>query len=62
MKTLLFNLFGAYEPMTALDANGDTMILEGWAGVDWPYVLGVVAFLIVLYSFFRIIGGLLVRK
>lgn len=32
------------------------VIPSGMAGVDWPYIIGGLAFLIMLYSVFRIIG------
>lgn len=34
------------------------VVASGAAGVDWPYVLGVLGFFLVVYCIFRIIGGL----
>ena len=56
MKTLLINLFGAYNPVTYTNSEGLDVVADGLAGVDWPYVLGIVLFAIVLYSALRLLG------
>lgn len=63
MKDVLLSIFGAYEPVTttAITATGEavSVIASGMAGVDWPYVFGVLLFGLVLYCFFRLVGVLL---
>lgn len=63
MKDILLAIFGAYIPLTAptLTATGEIVdaVIPGLAGVDWPYLAGVVLFAIVLYCFFRLVGVLL---
>lgn len=59
MKDLLISLFGDYEPvLTVADIAGEQVevVASGFAGVDWPWIMGVFLFAIVLYSFFRIVG------
>lgn len=53
MKTLLQNLFGVYTPLT--NSNGD--IIEGLAGIDYEYILGVLLFAIMLFCVLKILGG-----
>lgn len=60
MRTLIESLFGVYTPPTYTEIVGETVqevIPFGAAGVDWPYVLGVLAFLLVLYCILRIFGA-----
>lgn len=70
MKDLILTIFGAYEPVTTTaayvvpGAEGSTLeevqvIASGLAGVDWPWVAGVLLFGIVLYSLLRLVGVLL---
>lgn len=77
MKDFILSIFGEYVPVTyeavsyysAYSSSGDvslesvtnTIIPAGLSGVDWPFVLGVVAFLVALYCVLRIIGGVLTR-
>lgn len=61
MRALIESIFGVYTPITydVLDAEGKvlyTAVADGTAGVDWPYVAGVLLFALVLYSFFRLLG------
>lgn len=68
MKDLILSIFGAYEPVmtqTAVvleDAElGSYMevvdvVASGAAGLDWPWIMGVVLFAIVLWSLFRLLG------
>jgi len=69
-KSFLLSMFGSYEPVTYTVTNTvqigeevytDTYeaIANGLAGVDWPWVMGALCFLICLYSFFRIIAMVL---
>ena len=74
MRNLIISIFGSYTPITYQyewsqwdEATQQyltmraTKIADGMAGVDWTYVLGVVAFLIVLYCLLRIIGAVISR-
>ena len=55
MRDIIVNIFGTYTPIS-YELDGVEVVADGFAGVDWPYVLGVVLFGIVLYSVLRIIG------
>ena len=62
MRELIESLFGVYTPPTYTKVVGDItseVIPSGAAGVDWPYVLGVLAFLLVLYCILRIFGAVI---
>lgn len=65
MRALLENLFGVYTPISFDVVNSDgsisSVIPNGFSGVDWVYVLGVVIFIVCLSSLFKILGGLLKR-
>lgn len=74
MKELIISIFGEYVPITYTHefAQWDVateqyivmqedVIPAGLAGCDWTYILGVVAFLVVLYCVLRIIGGVISR-
>lgn len=68
MRDFIVSLFGVYEPVmtqqavtyTAADGTVVTELVEvvasGAAGLDWPWIMGVLLFAIVLYSLFRILG------
>lgn len=68
LKDLIISIFGVYDPVTyevphyAADGTllyTDSIIGNGFSGVDWPYILGVLAFLVVLYCVLRIIGSVI---
>lgn len=63
MRDLLIQIFGAYQPVTTtvFDATGEaiSVVASGMAGVDWPYIAGVLLFGLVLYCFFRLVGVVL---
>lgn len=62
MRELIESLFGTYTPPTYTETVGELtqeVIPSGAAGVDWPYVLGVLAFLLVLYCILRIFGAVI---
>lgn len=74
MKDLILSIFGSYEPVTyevtqgIYNADlGDVNLItydaipSGMAGVDWPFVLGVVVFIVALYCVLRIIGAVISR-
>lgn len=60
MKAIMESIFGVYTPVVVSEVAADgsvvTKTLSGLAGVDWPYVGGVLLFAICLYSVFRLIG------
>lgn len=60
-------VFGTYTPVMTdvYVAGSDTVaqvVASGAAGVDWPYIGRILVFCIVLYSFFRVLGGLICRS
>lgn len=68
MKSLITQLFGTYSPVETMeivpcviDGVSQSTVIEvvasGAAGVDWPWVMGVLLFAICLWSMFRIIGS-----
>lgn len=74
MKDLLASIFGTYTPVTYQYewSQWDTVteqyltmratkVADGMAGVDWPYVLGVLIFIVSLYCVLRIIGAVINR-
>lgn len=59
------SIFGEYTPLTyqvdtyvddVLIASG-TEVVPGLAGMDWPWIFGVSLFGVMLFSFFKILGG-----
>jgi len=68
MKDIIIDLFGSYTPVmtqqavAVIDPELGTyieyvdVVASGVAGVDWPWVIGAIAFLLCLYCFFRILG------
>lgn len=54
IKDILISLFGEYEPL--LDSNEE--IITTIAGLDYPYILSVILFIVCVYGVLRIIGGL----
>lgn len=74
MKALITSIFGAYTPVTyqyewsQWDSATEqyitmraTKVADGMAGVDWPFVLGVLIFVVSLYCVLRIIGAVINR-
>lgn len=62
MLSLIESIFGTYVPVTyqvydAATQAYESVIPSGSAGVDWPYVLGVLGFFLMLYCIMRLIGG-----
>lgn len=56
----LDSVLGSYSPIT-YDAGSDVLIPDGFAGVDWPYLIRAAAFLLVVWCVLRIVGGLICR-
>lgn len=61
LKQAFIGIIGAYEPVTytqTISEESVNVIPGGLAGVDWGFVLSGIAFLLVLYCTFRLIGML----
>ena len=67
MKDLIISIFGVYEPVMTEVAYTETVdgvastyfydaVASGAAGLDWPWIIGVFLFSIVLWSLFRLLG------
>ena len=58
MRDLILTIFGTYTPV--LDPVSGSVAV-GLAGVDWPYVSGVLLFALVLYGLLRFLGVMFKR-
>lgn len=54
----LNNLLGTYTPVL----NSDGTIAPGFAGLDIPYIFRAIIFSIVVYSLFRVLGGMICKN
>lgn len=61
IDTIIQAYLGTYTPNT-YTIGTDTVIASGLAGVDWVYLGKLALLLVVLYSIWRIIGGIACRK
>lgn len=61
MKTIIYNLFGAYVPVSYILDDGSEIIPDGLAGCDVPYILGVILFGIFLYQILAVVRGMINR-
>lgn len=59
-KSFLDSVLGSYSPVT-YDVGSDVLIPDGFAGVDWPYLVRAAALLLVIWCVLRLIGGLICR-
>lgn len=67
LSSILISLFGEYTPRTytahTYFSDGSvvtsTEYVPGLMGLDWPWLAGVSLFALVLWSFFRLLGGVL---
>lgn len=55
--TFINNLLGNYSPVTMADGT----IPAGLAGVDFPFVFRAIVFCIVVYSVFKLLGGIICK-
>lgn len=62
---VISDIFGDYTPRTYTTStyiNGEvvtgTEIVPGLAGLDWPWLCGVAMFGIMLFCFFKLLGGI----
>lgn len=53
LYSVITQLFGSYSPL--VDSEG--AVITGIAGVDFAWLAGVFLFAIVLWSFFKLVGG-----
>lgn len=60
LKQFFDILLGEYIPVSYMYGE-DTIIPSGMAGMDWPYIVRAVAFLLVFYSIFRLLGVILCK-
>ena len=56
------SIFGEYQPLMATDSAGTVSAVPGLAGVDFCWIGGCLAFLILFYSFFRLLGGVFLGR
>ena len=59
LQEFMYALFGEYVPVGFEDGAGNFVVASGFAGVDWPYILSVCLFLLVVYCLFRLLGAVL---
>ncbi len=55
MKEVIISIIGEYMPVL----NEEGMPIEGISGIDFTWIAGAAAFLIVLVCFFKLLGVLL---
>lgn len=55
--SFLNSLFGTYTPVV----DGSGVIPSGMAGVDFPYIFRALLFVIVVYSVFKLLGGIITK-
>lgn len=60
LKQFFDILLGEYVPVSYMYGE-DTIIPSGMAGMDWPYIVRAVAFLLVFYCIFRLLGVILCK-
>lgn len=56
------SIFGDYHPLMATDSAGNVSAVPGLAGVDFCWLGGCLSFLILFYSFFRLLGGVFLGR
>lgn len=56
------SIFGDYQPLMATDSAGNVSAVSGLAGLDFCWIGGCLAFLILFYSFFRLLGGVFLGR
>lgn len=70
MRSFIDSLLGTYVPqtyehfVTLTDGTQglENVIPDGLAGVDWSYIIAGLVFVILIYSIFRTIGGLICKS
>lgn len=59
-RQFLSDLLGTYNPPMYIYQQ-ESIIPDGFAGVDWVYLIRAVVFVVVLWSVLRLLGGLICR-
>lgn len=59
-RDFLNTVLGVYTPIT-YDYGTESIIPDGFAGVDWPYLIRGFILAMVIYCVLRLIGGLICR-
>ena len=55
LKSIIEDIIGTYTPVEYL--SGEELITApGMAGVDWPWVISALLFVLCIYSLFRLLG------
>lgn len=57
LHSILLNLIGEYQPIV-VDLSDNSQIVCP----DWSWILSCVLFILVIYSFFRMVGGLVCKQ
>lgn len=57
LKSLLSDLFGSYSPIVTTLQNGDEVVQY-----DVEYIVSAVIFIVLVWSLFRIIGGIICNR
>lgn len=60
LETFLDSVLGVYSPVM-YTYQAESIIPDGFAGVDWPYLIRAAVFVVALWSIFRMLGGLLCK-
>lgn len=59
-KDYMISIIGTYVPLeqtvTAADGSSVSQYVAGVAGMDWTWIVSALFFMLVVYSFFRIVG------
>ena len=61
MREFVESILGTYCPTFGISEDGTVYVLSGVAGLDWSYIFTGILFCIVVYAFFKIIGGIICR-
>lgn len=62
IKDFLDSILGEYIPMVTTLPDGTVIPLDGFAGVDYPYLVRAAVFLVTMYATYKIIGGLICKN
>ena len=63
IKDLFIKLIGLYEPYTVTDPDtGTVTVIEGLAGIDWPWIAGAALTLIAMYWLGRLFVNLITGR
>lgn len=60
LQSFLDRILGVYTAVTYTYAS-ETIIPDGFAGVDWPYLIRALVFVVALWSILRMLGGIVCK-